>query len=315
MPVFRIAAPVASTLPDLGFLADLPGTWVGNGFNVVSLPDFQHGQPFQVKVQETMEQLAFHTIGSKVPNRGGIAADIFYLGLDYLQTVSDALTHEALHIEPGFWLNMPPTNPAVDPTQPENRLLVRQASIPHGDALVALSSGLFHLNTVPTPANPNPNDPQFQNGTTVPIPTGLPAPALALFQAAQAALPPFPPIANDAVTTPDHVLRDQLAALKAAGNVIVDNKVIIISTDQPDGFTGLPGGIVNVPFILQNANPTTMSAIFWIETFRPAAGSPNGDDDFLVLQYSQRVTLRFPLNNPAQFVDWPHISVATLFKQ
>jgi hypothetical protein len=319
----RIAGSIRHIVTDLGFLANLPGIWVGDGFNVVSLPDFAAGaDTFQVKARPTKETLTFSTFGGKIPNRGDIQPDIFFLGIHYLQLVSDGLTNEGMHFEPGLWLNMPPTVPPAGPVDPAvdpdtQRLLVRQGTVPHGDAFVALSTNLIHLNTAPTAANPNPNDPRFQNQTTVPIPNpGVPAPPLTQFTNAQAALPSTPPLGAGVVNDPDLVLTGQLAAIKALGNTIVDNRVIIISTDvpvpaptAPDPLAHLAGGVVNVPFVVQNANAAQMDAIFWIETFRPDGGDPGGDDDFMVLQYSQRVILSF------NSISWPHVSVATLFKQ
>jgi hypothetical protein len=317
MPAPRISGSVQNVIGDLGLLADLPGIWVGDGFNVVSLPDFATGPgTFQVKARPTKETLTFSKFGGKIPNRGE-KEDIFFLGMNYLQIVSDGLTNEGMHFEPGLWLNMPSNDPAADPNDPTQRLLVRQGTIPHGDAILALSTNLVHLNTPPTSAAPNPNDPKFENLTTVPIPdAGIPAPTTTPFTNAQAALPSTPPLGAGVVNVPDLALAGQLAALKALGNTIVDNKVLIISTDVPvpaptpaDATAKLSGGVVNVPFVVQNANALKLDAIFWIETFRPTGGDPDGSDDFMVLQYSQRIILRFgPIN-------WPHVSVATLFKQ
>jgi len=47
-----------------------------------------------------------------------------------------------------------------------------------------------------------------------------------------------------------------------------------------------------------------MSAIFWIETVTP----PDGEHEFLQLQYTQTVLLNF------NGLSWPHVSVATLRK-
>ena len=53
--LFRASAPSASVLAQLGPLADLPGTWVGNGFNLISLPDKHQNKPFRLKVNATRE--------------------------------------------------------------------------------------------------------------------------------------------------------------------------------------------------------------------------------------------------------------------
>jgi hypothetical protein len=48
-----------------------------------------------------------------------------------------------------------------------------------------------------------------------------------------------------------------------------------------------------------------MHSTFWIETVE----HPNGNDQYLQLQYTQTVILNF------LDIDWPHISVGTLVKQ
>ena len=135
--MFRASAPSAAALASLGPLSDLPGTWVGKGFNVISLPDKQGGHTFRLKINATQESLSFFPIGGPIPNRGSAQGDIEFFGLHYLQQVSDAVTSAALHLEPGLWLNLPATTaPSSPPT------IVRQAVIPHGDSLLAQGSAL-----------------------------------------------------------------------------------------------------------------------------------------------------------------------------
>jgi len=81
-----------------------------------------------------------------------------------------------------------------------------------------------------------------------------------------------------------------------------DTTVLIIDTTTQVG--GSAGGIENIPFVVQNANATSMSAIFWIEKVQ----REHGDGHFLQLQYTQKVILNF------LGIDWPHIQVATLVK-
>jgi hypothetical protein len=137
----RPGVPLASLPPKLGLLADLAGTWVGNGFNIVSLPDFSGNPPqtFRVKLNSTIETLQFTPVGGSIPNRGALTAigattgqpDIALEGLSYLQRVSDIQTNEAMHIEPGFWLTIPPTT--VLPVQAA-ATIGRLSTIPHGDS-------------------------------------------------------------------------------------------------------------------------------------------------------------------------------------
>ena len=66
---FRASAPHAIRANQLGPLADLPGTWVGKGFNLISLPDFHDSKPFRLQLNSTIETLEFTPIGGKIPNR------------------------------------------------------------------------------------------------------------------------------------------------------------------------------------------------------------------------------------------------------
>src|SRR5271168_926130 len=130
MSHFRASAPSGISNPRLGPLVELPGTWIGDGFNLISLPDKHDNKPFRLKLNATREVLNFQRVGAPIPNRGSAQDDISFLGLHYLQEVNDTVTKEALHLEPGIWLNVPPT------TQPAGQSsVVRLASIPHGDTV------------------------------------------------------------------------------------------------------------------------------------------------------------------------------------
>lgn len=94
---------------ELGALAKLPGTWTGNGFNLIARPDKQGGLPFFLELDATKETLEFMPIAGPIPNRGSRQDDVSFLGLTYLQQISDAVTSGGLHIEPGIWLSVPAT--------------------------------------------------------------------------------------------------------------------------------------------------------------------------------------------------------------
>lgn len=277
---------------NLGPLAELAGTWVGNGFNVMSLPDFDSKlpstgpAPFRIKLNATKELLQFTPIGGAIPNRGaltGLASttgqtDIELFGLTYIQRVSDGVTNEALHIEPGIWVNVPATS--VQPVQ--GQTVVRMATIPHGNSMLAQSTNILTV----------PSGPLIADIDARPTgPAVIPDSAyLAPFNSPQ---PPLPPGLQ-----PSWIINPNLA-LKSAilGQTITSTIVIVISTNPV-------GGIVNIPFVTSNANATQMDAIFWIETVTQPDGS-----SFMQLQYTQTVILNF------LGINWPHISVATLVKQ
>jgi hypothetical protein len=283
--VFRASSPVSEDGPKLGPLLELPGTWVGSGFNLIARPDKHDNKPFFLELNETRETISFTEIGAPIPNRGTGQDDIFFQGVHYLQQISDAVTKGALHLEPGMWLNIPATTVPVAPAS-----VVRLATIPHGDALLAQGNSLVvqggpkidPVSSVPTNSTgpdagkPVTNAAYLAPFTTTPLPPNIPA---------------------GAIENPNVVLTEAIKKQK-----IVETTVLIIDTTTQVG--GTPGGIENIPFVVQNANATSMKAIFWIEKVERQGGHGH----FLQMQYTQTVILNF-LN-----IDWPHIAVATLIK-
>jgi hypothetical protein len=312
----RPGHPLAALPGKLGLLADLAGTWVGTGFNVISLPDFDSTRPStgpatsRLLLSSTIETLQFTPLGGSVANRGVITAigantgqpDIAMNGLSYLQRISDLTTNQALHIEPGIWLNIPPTT--VFPPQPATTI-ARLATIPHGDSLTAPGGGFGIA-----------GGPQIPVVSTLPTHGGV---VLGLPQTAPFQNPPLPPNFK-----PPYVLNPNQALLDAiSGQTISETIVLIVSTNSTNLTTPTPavhqdpnpagtvinipspsGGITNIPFVVQNANATQMDAIFWIEKVVQPDGST-----FMQLQYTQTVILNF------LGISWPHVSVATLVKQ
>lgn len=286
----RAAPPLAQLISqrELGPLSELAGTWVGDGFSLISLPDFDHRPPstgpqaFRLKLSTTRETIQFTPIGGPVPNRGSITdlgvgsgqPDIQLHGLTYLQRVSDAVTNEALHIEPGIWLNVPATTllPVQDST------VVRLGTIPHGDSLLAQGHAL-HVDGGPvignvdsTPSGPGILPGYLDQFLNPPLPPGFKLP---------------------------FVKNPNLALQEAIQGQHISNTVVLITSTSPSG------GIVNIPFVVQNANVTRLDAVFWIETVQ----QPDGSGSFMQLQYTQTVILNF------LGINWPHIAVATLVKQ
>jgi hypothetical protein len=301
-PISRAATTFAVGQPRLGPLAELPGLWMGTGFNMVSRPDFHQQKPFFLEINGTQETLEFTKIGGQIPNRGSKQDDAFLNGLHYLQEVSDCASHGALHIEPGLWIFVPATT-VPNVTEPT---VVRQATIPHGDSLLAQSTLILE------------------------VPKGPTIDSVDSFPFTDAVIPPLHGTPKNPVTNPDYlkqfsegqlsrcclpdglnlnaVVKDPTEVLRAQikGQNIVKTVVLAISTAAVAGSTG----ILNIPFVVSNANAAQMDAIFWIETVQPTDGEP-----FMQLQYVQRVILDFPPAPTAANIHWPHISVATLVKQ
>jgi hypothetical protein len=293
---FRPSHALDQVQSNLGLLGDLPGTFIGTGFNLIARPDKQNNQPFFLEVNATQEILEFANIGGDIPNRGSVQNDINLHGVRYLQRVADCQLHSAIHLEPGLWLHVPETA-APNPVTLET--YVRQATIPHGDSLLALSTFFGTVNGGPqiapvdstpftgdipdlnsSPASPVTNADYLKPYRETPLPT----------ECLPAGLDVVQTIKNPALVL--------LAAI--ANQTITETVVIQISTAAVQN-----GGIVNIPFVVQNANAARLDAIFWIEKVADPFGGPI---PFIQLQYAQRVILDF------DNIHWPHISVATLVK-
>ncbi|QRP47029.1 heme-binding protein [Amycolatopsis sp. FDAARGOS 1241] len=278
--VFRAGAP--ADLATLRSLRELPGRWMGRGFNLIARPDKHDNQPFFLQLSATQETLEFAPIGAPVPNRGSAQDDIFFRGVHYTQQISDAVTGGALHFETGQWIDVPAT---TAPAAPET--VARLATIPHGDALLAQGQPL----TVQ-------GGPRIDPADSTPITHSTGQPVTNAQYLAPFTTTPLPPgIPAGAIANPNVVLTE---AIK--NQQITETVVLPLSTTDVIG--GSAGGIQNIPFVVTNANATSMTAVFWIEKVSdPVLG------EFLQLQYTQTIILNF------LDIDWPHINVGTLVKQ
>lgn len=295
------------TTVDLGVLSTLAGTWVGEGFNLIEVPNMNQAKPgpppadkFRVILNSTQETLTFSHIGGEIINRGNAQQDIAYMGLHYLQQVNDVNLPEGangIHLETGLFLNLPDgTDPAVQPS------IARLGSIPHGDSLLAQGSFL----TVDGPPQFEVADPtpffivngERQNDTS--------ATYLSLLTNAT----PPKGVSKDVIMNPNIMLENAIKGQKIIKTVVIFLDANPIKGVANSNAVAPVGGITNIPFINVNANATSLSAIFWIETVQNDDGST-----FLQLQYTQTVILDFPVFDPSGnpvSIMWPHISVATL---
>lgn len=292
----------------LGALAELPGKWVGTGFNQIWRPFFPVATSDRfLELNLTKETLEFSDSIGNIPNRGLLQPDIELFGIHYLQQVSDALTGGGIHVEPGFWVTVPAT---TNPAEPAT--VVRMASIPHGTTVNAQGQALVvnggpqispvSIRPFPIGSAPPPNNavafPPF-NEANLAVPSNFRSPA------------PIPASITQAmVNNPNSVLTAAIA-----GQTITQTTVLIINTKAPSAppppsAPNVGGGTDNIAFLQggaagPNANAAQMTAIFWIEH---VAAGPHGPA-FLQLQYTQTVLLNF------NGLSWPHVSVATLRKQ
>jgi hypothetical protein len=343
IPSVRISPHSNTVGQRLGFLADLRGTWEGQGFNLIARPDKQGGSPLFLELNQTFETLSFIPISSSIPNRGNAVDDIELFGLTYLQKVSDSVTGGALHIEPGIWVHIP----SQDSGQTQS--VARMATIPHGNSLLAQGNAV-HFD--PFAGNPFDVSAVSLAKNTAPFAVGGPLPAAGtlggfapydLSNLTPAAVnfrtptgnSPATPLPTTILGVPiQEVIIDPTKLLTAAlsGQTIESLTVITVATvaslqqkqpapappaPQPAPatvtFTGGGGSVGNIPFLVTNADAATVYAQFWIEKIK----GPTPDTGFLQLQYVQTVFLNFPLLKPGAPpvpLSWPHVSVATLQK-
>jgi hypothetical protein len=255
MSPLRASPPISQFQSQFGLLSDLAGMWMGNGFNLVSLPDKTETPPFRLKLNATKETFTFLPLNAPVPNRG-IQDDLTLFAINYFQMVTDSVTSEPLHFENGLWLNVPDASPAV---------VFRQTSVPHGNSLL-----------VPVQAIdvPDPGGPTFDQEDS--RPKGAAVTAAHLQRFSTATLPPGTPtgIPQNAIIDPNLIL-----AHVSQPQTINSMVVLQMTTDQ----------FLSIPFIGANAKLTKISAIFWIER----VAQPTGIGEFMQLQYSQNITLNF----------------------
>jgi hypothetical protein len=339
-PQIRLRTSTPTLEDNLGLLKFFPGTWIGSGFNLIARPQFSkiNGQDNDhfLEINMTQEVMKFELVGAPIPNRGLAQDDITLFGVHYLQQISDAVTFGALHIEPGFWLNIPssvqplvpgPTGgpPPASPDLPTINV-ARLATIPHGNGLVAQGNG-FSVAGRPIfkPANTTP----FVIAANTPVPF----PEFTLSNPSVFRTNPLPPASaisaqrlQDAVNNPNVLLEDAIQDQQIIQTIVFNvatSADIVVGGTTPSThvktFNG-GGGIENIDFLkslavgpnpdtrprhgLPNAVAAEMFATFWIETVQ----NPFGDGTFLQMQYSQTVNLNFA------GLTWPHVSVATLVK-
>lgn len=295
------AAAVAAGNP-LGPLAQLPGTWTGNGFNTIWRPhNPSNPQDRFLELNLTTETLVFTEINGPIPNRGLLMPDINLFGVTYLQQISETSSGAGLHIEPGIWVNVPPTS---NPSEPAS--VARLASIPHGTVILAQGKTEFVAGGPPTiPAN-----------NIIPFAVGGSPPPNSDFGQAEQEFPelnlsihtPFrnasPGVTQAMVENPNSVIEAQVQGKPMKSRTFIE----ISSTGSLIG----GGGTANTAFLADASNPpignakaVEVQAKFWIETLP----GPSGQPDILQLQYSQVVQLVF------NELSWPHVTVATLRKQ
>jgi hypothetical protein len=295
--------------PDLGPFALLPGTWAnqpnlpGRGWNMIALPFAQpEGSAFRpdyrLLLNQFNEVLKFNLVDKAVPNRGIDATgttntDQLIVTLDYEQSIAQVAAEDfplsglagpadlPIHHEPGLFLNM--TNQIGDGPD-----IARLATIPHGDAALALGHSRL-----------------IQGVANVPSVNALPIGVNQDFE-------------NNPYLLPYKHFHDSLfeglfdptnptALLTFANQGLNITRTTVLELDT----TLETGGISNIPFVVKQANASEMKSTFFIQEITNADGTTT-----LRLQYVQVVQLDFfpRFDGGPGRIKWPHVSINTLQK-
>lgn len=305
----RTIGPAKSGDEELGPLKNLPGMWrnlpglPGRGWNMIALPFATAPGSrlnYRLLLNQYNEELKFTLVSKAVPNRGissdnpPIQTDQFVVALDYEQTISQIAADDfpqsglagsaglAIHHEPGLFLFM--ANEVSDGVD-----IARLATIPHGDSVLALGT---------SEESDGPPTIFDVNGLPVGVPQDLTSPYLTPYKHFHDNL--FESLFDP--TIPNELL-------KAANAGVAIRRTTTLALDT----TLQTGGIVNIPFVVRQANAASMRSTFWIQELEEldANGNPK-----LRLQYSQVVLLDFfPARDglPGR-IRWPHVSINTMEK-
>lgn len=289
----------------LGDLAPLLGTWVSPryaGFNVMPIPQATAPTGFILKNIFYYEVMTFSAIQGKVANRAGTFEQDAYT-IFYSQRVffaDGAQKDQLVHAENGSWLHQvmnpqgqgplntqpyipSPPAPETIPPQDPTRAIVKQVSIPHGNSILALGGSS-----------------RFTGAPEIPVVSALPVDAPEAF-----AIPYGTDIPENLNINPNFVLEVALEQQRKQGIDVLETVALHVDTDNH-------GQVANTPFMQEFSNVPRFANTVWIEQLS------NGLQQ---LQYSQNITLEFPLPTPSRRKEpaieryrFPHITANTLYK-
>ncbi|WP_197687525.1 heme-binding protein [Mycobacterium sp. MS1601] len=273
---------------------------------MIALPFETATLDYRLLMNQYNEKLTFNLVDKAVPNRGLTSdheaqTDQHIVTLDYEQVIDQLIATDspestvagpqgaAIHHEPGLFLHM------VDQIAPERMDIGRLATIPHGNAALALGKSARITDFEPTTSIP------AVNGLPIGVNQNIGSPYLLPYKFFVDN--PFKGIVSDPnfpgfVPTAPHLL------LVSAAESLSIKRTTILDLDT----TNATGGIHNIPFVERQADATKMHSMFWIHELT---------DGGLVLQYLQVVILEFFLrfDGSGLLIGWPHVSINTLTKQ
>jgi len=317
----------------------------GFGFNMMALPFSDAPNGFRVLMNQYDEELTFAVTDKGVPNRGRTpdpdngSLDQTIVALNYFQKIiqidsddfpktklHDRFDGKVIHKEPGLWLYM-----ASHETDGMN--IARLGTIPHGNSFLA--AGRFREER---DILINPKEEQLRgflpsiNGVVVgggENPDEIDLEPIIDPNTGETIIDYFEPyrhyhenpyngkvnISGFAGFEPVHATRlldhSLLKVLSKIGKIKRVMRLRVDSTLDHSGTNRFPhSGIVNIPFVVKEADATAMNSTFIIYE---VLDSKNGKSRFF-MQYAQNVILDFigrPDGHPGR-ARWPHISINTM---
>jgi hypothetical protein len=286
-------AAAAAAVPDsgLGPIAGLAGSWSGQGFNAIWRPHRGASDHF-LELNVTDDRIDLSVINGQIPNRGLLQARIGLHGLTYLQQISDANVKvngapAGLHIEPGVWVNVPPT---TDPQEPTT--IARLASIPHGTTILVQGTGATAA-----------GGPSIPSVSLTPFSIGQPTQTVDFDEQHLNKTTQFRTSGVGLTGITQAMLDNPNSVLTVNPPTVTSTTRLHVSTTAG---TIVGGGTSNTAFLVgtkdgPNADAAHVVATFWLQTLE-------GQTEPTRLQYSQIVLLNF------SGLSWPHITVGTLTK-
>lgn len=274
----------------LGPLAELLGTWAGGeGWNLIAVPDPSDKEPFLLKIAPYFETLTFKRLVQPIPNKGSGKLQLVH-GIEYSLTIADKENNQPLHAETGMWIIM-------DKPEDHDLPIARQTIVPHGNSILAM--GNFSRNQ---------GSPQIGDICTLPHNDGFDLQACGVASNRNSYSEPYFTAMEEFkgrfdVFNPNATLRKAIKEQE-----IVGTTTLAVSTKQQ-------GGLVNIPYIVKEADASLFESVFWIETVRSVNESGEATE-FKQLQYSQNTLLDF-LTSPStgETIRWPHVTINTLVQQ
>ena len=327
---------VATTGDDrLGKLAALPGKWAnlggpnqlnGRGWNLIALPfaDGPFKRRFRLLMNQYNEVLNIFAADKGVPNRGirqatdpddPASGDQTLVALDYQQQVVQIATEDfpestlhtplnkPIHHEPGLFLH------ALDKAT-DGLDVSRLGAIPHGNSFLAMGKVMVSEGPVGNflsvadafdglPIGVGPTEEVTDPDTDID-----PAAPRYLDPYTHFQRKPFRGLFRPTSTL--DLLQDAFNSLRIKKTTVFDFDSKLESNAGP-----VRGGIVNIPFVIAEANATEIRSIFWIHELEQADAD---GDPVMIMQYAQAVMLEFfgRRDGGDGLIKWPHVSINTM---